>query len=64
MSDELAALVRVSAFGARFRAQRALAEIDAQPATWRASPIFERDAGEARAALVRIRNAAEEVLRL
>jgi len=62
--DEYAALIRESAELALRRATDALAVLDSPRTVWRASPIFERDIGEAIAALRRIRAAAEEVLRL
>jgi len=64
MSDEWAGLIRKSARLALDRATRALALLDKKPTVWRASPIFERDIHEVRAGLERIRQSAEEVLRL
>lgn len=49
---------------ARQRARKVMEYLDSAPTAWRGSPIFERDAQEVRAGLLRIINAAEEMLRL
>ena len=49
---------------ARQRARNVMEYLDSAPTGWRGSPIFERDAQEVRAGLLRIINAAEEMLRL
>lgn len=64
MTEKQAEALRECARQAFNVASLALGYIDSAPTAWRGSPIWERDAQEVRAGLERIRNAAEELLRL